>query len=233
MSENILPAEESMVTIVSVLDGTISVASAHVMVAKPDAIAVKIDASVSSLPTYKPSQSLTLLYSRGERVWRLKATVSSVVDSERLTIRPVGQSKEGDRRDFRRADLPARIFVGASESSDIGEVRRQQLATEQPDELYVEQSINLSGSGVQVSVKEDYEGGTLLDVRLVLPLATPTTVCVVGQVVRMLDITTDAGRRMAVRFLEIAEPDQDLIVYTVFSRYFSDEGMSDELSLQV
>ena len=145
----------------------------------------------------------------------------------------MGQSKEGDRRDFRRADLPARIFVGASESSDIGEVRREQLATEQPDELYVEQSINLSGSGVQVSVKEDYEGGTLLDVRLVLPLATPTTVCVVGQVVRMLDITTDAGRRMAVRFLEIAEPDQDLIVYTVFSRYFSDEGMSDELSLQV
>lgn len=233
MSENTLPAEESMITIVSVLEGTISVASARVTVSKEDAIAVKVDSAVSTPPTYQPAQSLTLLYSRGERVWRLKAVVSSILDNERLTIRPIGKSKEGDRRDFRRADLPARVYVQPSGSADTGEARRLQLSNEADDALYVDQSINLSGSGVQVSVQQDYDSGTLLDMRLVLPLATPTTVCVVGQVVRMLDVRTEEGRRMAVRFLEIAEPDQDLIVYTVFSRYFSDQGMDDELSLQV
>ena len=41
------------------------------------------------------------------------------------------------------------------------------------------------------------------------------------------------GRRVAIRFAEISEPDQDLIVYTVFSRHFQGEGLSEEFSLQV
>ena len=35
------------------------------------------------------------------------------------------------------------------------------------------------------------------------------------------------------RFAEISESDQDLVVYTVFSRYFEEEGMADEFALQV
>ena len=68
---------------------------------------------------------------------------------------------------------------------------------------------------------------------MVLPLQQQTTVCVIGEVVRMLDLHDDNGRRVAIRFAEISEPDQDLIVYTVFSRHFKDEEIPDELSLQV
>ena len=37
----------------------------------------------------------------------------------------------------------------------------------------------------------------------------------------------------AIRFTEISEADQDLVVYTVFSRYFEAEGLSDDLALEV
>ena len=183
---------------------------------------------------FERGQSLTLLYALDERVMRVKAVVSSPIDDERLTIQPVGDVKEGDRRDFRRADLAVDVSVRTCRDGvNAEQARSEQLASEVSPADFGQQVINLSGSGVQVSSKVDFEPGTLLDIRMVLPLQQQTKVCVIGEVVRMLDMEDEQGRRVAIRFAELSESDQDLIVYTVFSRHFRDEGFSEELTLQV
>ena len=233
MSQPALPTEDQLVTMVSVRDGNIYVTSARVLVSKPKSLGLRIDTRLSEPAPFERSQPLTLLYAQDERVMRLKAIVSSPIDDERLTIQPVGDVKEGDRRDFRRADLAVDLYFKPVSHPSSDAARTAQLAHDVPAEDFSQQTINLSGSGIQLSSRTDWESGTLLDIRLVLPLPKQTPVCVVGEVVRMLDFEDDHGRRVAVRFAEISEPDQDLIVYTVFSRHFQDEGLSDEFSLQV
>ena len=234
MSQHPLPAEDQLVTMVSVKDGSIYVTSARVLVSNPKSLGLRIDTRLSEPAPFERGQSLTLLYALDERVMRVKALVSSPIDEERLTIQPVGDVKEGDRRDFRRADLAVDVAVQACRPGVSAEqARSAQLASELDSGLFGHQVINLSGSGVQVSSKVDWESGTLLDIRMVLPLQQQTTVCVIGEVVRMLDLHDEHGRRVAIRFAELSESDQDLIVYTVFSRHFRDQGFSEELTLQV
>ena len=59
---------------------------------------------------------------------------------------------------------------------------------------------------------------TLLDLRLGLPLPQGGPIQIIGRVVRAFD--EESGVRLAVRFAEISEADQDKVVYTVFSRCF-------------
>jgi hypothetical protein len=233
MSEQPLPAEDQLVTMVSVKDGNIHVTSARVLVSKPKSLGMRIDTRLSEPEPLERGQPLTLLYALDERVMRVKAVVSSPIDDERLTVQLVGDVKEGDRRDFRRADLAVQISTRPVTNVTAEEARSAQIASSAAPESFSEQVINLSGSGIQVSSKTDWDSGLLLDIRMVLPLQQQTTVCVIGEVVRMLDIHDDNGRRVAIRFAEISEPDQDLIVYTVFSRHFKDEEIPDELNLQV
>jgi hypothetical protein len=233
MSQHPLPAEDQLVTMVSVKDGNIHVTSARVLVANPKSLGMRIDTRLSEPEPLERGQPLTLLYALDERVMRVKAVVSSPIDEERLTIQLVGDVKEGDRRDFRRADIAVQVSVRVVTDGSAEDARSAQLATPVAPESFSEQIINLSGSGIQVSSKTDWDSGTLLDIRMVLPLQQQTKVCVIGEVVRMLDMHDDNGRRVAIRFAEISEPDQDLIVYTVFSRHFKDEEIPDELNLQV
>lgn len=233
MSQPALPTEDQLVTMVSVRDGNIYVTSARVLVSKPQSLGLRIDTRLSETAPFERAQPLTLLYAQDERVMRLKAVVSSPIDEERLTIQPVGDIKEGDRRDFRRADLMVGLYVQPSDRKTSDEARAAQVATDVGADTFQQRSINLSGSGIQISSHVDWDSGTLLDIRLILPLPKQTPVCVIGEVVRMLDIEDENGRRVAVRFAELSEPDQDLIVYTVFSRHFQDEGLSEEFSLQV
>ena len=233
MSEHPLPAEDQLVTMVSVKDGNIHVTSARVLVSKPKSLGMRIDTRLSEPEPFDRGQPLTLLYALDERVMRVKAVVSSPIDDERLSVQLVGDVKEGDRRDFRRADLKVDVSVRRAMATSPEGARTAQLASDADPASFTQQIINLSGSGIQVSSKTDWESGVLLDIRMVLPLQQQTTVCVIGEVVRMLDIHDDNGRRVAIRFAEISEPDQDLIVYTVFSRHFKDEEIPDELNLQV
>ncbi len=233
MAEHPLPSDNQLVTMVSVKDGNIQVTSARVLVSNPKSLGLRIDTRLSEPAPFERGQALTLLYALDERVMRVKAVVSSPIDAERLTIQPVGDVKEGDRRDFRRADIAVDIAFSKVSQANAEDARSAQVSTTLGAEGFGQQVINLSGSGVQLSSKVDFEPGTLLDIRMILPLQQETTVCVIGEVVRMLDMHDEHGRRVAVRFAEISESDQDLIVYTVFSRHFRDEGFSEELTLQV
>lgn len=231
MASKPLPSEDQLVTMVYVREGNIYVTSARVLVCKDKSLALQVDTSLAEPPEFGRAQPLTLLYVRGDRVLRLKAVVRETIDAERLTIEPVGDVKEGDRRDFRRADVTASVYVGVAEGTDIDAARARQLETDIDEQDFGERTLNLSGSGVQFASDIVYDSGTLLDIRLLLPLPTPARVSVIAEVVRMLGEVGDQS--VAARFAEVSEADQDLIVYTVFSRYFEDEGLAGEFGLQV
>lgn len=231
MSDKPLPTEDQLVTMVSVRDGNIYVTSARVLVSKPKAIGLHVDTSLSEPPTFDRAQPLTLLYTRGDRVLRLKAVVREPIDEERLTVQPVGDVKEGDRRDFRRADITAKVFCRPIAAGSAA--RESQLSRAVDESEYEELEVNLSGSGAQFTTTVGgIEDGGLLDLRIVLPLPTPTAVKVLADVVRATP-QEDGRTLVATRFGEISESDQDLVVYTVFSRYFEAEGLSEELGLEV
>ncbi|MDP6944862.1 MAG: PilZ domain-containing protein, partial [Myxococcota bacterium] len=182
MSEHQLPTEDQLVTMVSVRDGNIHVTSARVMVSKPKSLGLRVDTSLSEVAPFERAQPLTLLYASNDRVMRLKAVVRSPIDDERLTVQPVGDVKEGDRRDFRRANILVGTYARPTSAQTAAEARAEQLDLVAADDQYFEQMINLSGSGIQISSKVDWASGTLLDIRLRLPLPKPSPVCVIGEV---------------------------------------------------
>ncbi|MCB9514504.1 MAG: PilZ domain-containing protein [Deltaproteobacteria bacterium] len=232
MPDKPLPNEDQFVTMVSVRDGNIYVTSARALVAKQNSIGLHIDTTLSEPPPFERAQPLTLLYTRGDRVLRLKAVVREPIDRERLTVQPVGDVAEGDRRDFRRADVDARVWAQAAGVPSVEEAMAAQSKRSVPLEEMETQSINLSGSGIQLDFPADkgpVKVSDLLDIRVELPLPSPSVIAVIGEVVsEPRDI--DGTRRVAVRFTEISESDQDLVVYTVFSRYFEAEGLGEDLA---
>jgi c-di-GMP-binding flagellar brake protein YcgR len=218
MSEVALPHEDQQVTMVAVREGDIHVSSATVLVGSDRTIAVEVDTSLTDPPTFEMEQAVTLLYSQDDRVMRLKTIVSELVSDERVTLKPLESAKEGDRRDYRRADVDAQVYCEPLEGEDVGAARAVQAGHHVEEGEYGEQSINLSGSGVMLNVADTIAENTLLDLRLGLPMLQGGPIQIVGRVVRAFDEAT--GVRLAIRFAEISESDQDKVVYTVFSRYF-------------
>jgi c-di-GMP-binding flagellar brake protein YcgR len=218
MSEQEKPHEDQQITLVSVRDGDISVSSATVVPGPDRMVTVEVDKSSQDSLSLEIDQPVTLLYSSDERVMRLKASVSEIQSPSQIIFTPLENAKEGDRRDYRRADVDAKVFCEPLDGEDVGVARAAQAARQVRDEEYGEQSINLSGSGITIDAPEPLAANTLLDLRLGLPLLPDGPIQVIGRVVRAFDEV--AGVRLAVRFAEISEADQDKVVYAVFSRCF-------------
>jgi c-di-GMP-binding flagellar brake protein YcgR len=218
MSEQTMPHGEQQVTMVSVREGDIHVSSAKVLVSGERSVAVEVDTTTTEPPLFELEQAVTLLYSADDRVMRLKTSISELVSEARVTLRPLANAKEGDRRDYRRADVAAQVFCEPLVGQDVGEARAAQSARHVEAAEYAEQSINLSGSGVMLDSETALEANTLLDLRLGLPMLQGGPIQIIGRVVRAFDEPT--GIRLAVRFAEISEADQDKVVYTVFSCCF-------------
>ena len=234
MPDTRLPQEDQLVTLVSVRDGNIYVSSAHALVCKESTIALRLDHSLSQPPSFERAQPVTLLYSANERVLRLKAVVRDQLDQERITVTPVGDVKEGDRRDYRRTDVE--LLLGATslgttdpqtalaQMQDCGDVDADSLS---------EQTVNLSGSGSQFTHSSGFDSDELIDLKIILPLPTPRTVSILGAVVRSVPNEGNDGHAVAARFQEISEKDQDLVVYTVFSKHFASQSDILELDAPV
>lgn len=229
-----LPEEDQQVTIVSVREGHISVLPARVLVTRPHKIALSLDAPSAEAQRWTDGQTLTLLYTVGEHIMRLRTELRERVADDRVTVEPIGDAKEGDRRDFRRADLDARIRIKRCETKDTAIAREQQLATQVAEDSpeFEMQRINLSGSGVSFEAREPFELDDVVDVRIVLEMRPRRTVAIIGRVVR--HVKPDAPRPIvAVRFAELSEADQDAVIYSVFAAHFATVGLSeleDELS---
>lgn len=218
-------------TLISVREGNISVTSARALVVKAHKIALKVDTVISEPPDWSEGQSLTMIYTHGERVMRLRGVLCEQVGADRITVEPVGEVKEGDRRDYRRADVPARIHATRADTTSPAEARAAQMALQvTPDtEAFSSQTVNISGSGLGFTWVDTFAVGDLLDVRLVLDQPAAALVTVIGQVVRAVPGAAGAPASYAIRFAELSEADQDIIVYTVFSNHFAAEGLSDAL----
>ncbi|MFO0748984.1 MAG: PilZ domain-containing protein [Myxococcota bacterium] len=226
-----LPDEDQQITLVSVCDGNISVLPARVLVTKAHIIALSLEAPSSEPQRWEEGQIVTLLYTRGEHIMRLRAELRERVADDRLTVEPLGEAKEGDRRDFRRADLDTRIWLKRSPTRDPAEARALQAQTHVPDDDpgFEVQTLNLSGSGASFLAAEPMEAEDLVDVRIALDMRPRRTVSMIARVVRV--IRMGAGRPViAVRFAEISEADQDAIIYSVFARHFATSGLGDALN---
>jgi len=223
-----LPEEDQQVTLVSVRDGQISVLPARVLVTRPHKIALSLEGPSSEVQRWSDGQSLTLLYTQGEHIMRLRAELRERVSEDRVTVEPIGEAKEGDRRDFRRADVHVRIRVRRCDSTDTALARDKQLATpigEDSPELEL-QNVNLSGSGVSFESTESLPLGDLVDIRLVLDVRPRRVVSIIGRIVR--HVRPDLPRPIiAARFAELSEADQDAVIYSVFAAHFATVGLTE------
>ena len=231
MMQNPLPQEDQQITLISVRDGNISVTSARALVVKARKIALEIDTALSEPPAWSAEQQLTMIYTHGDRVMRLRGVLREQVDVDRITVEPVGDVKEGDRRDYRRADVELRVRVRRTGTQSPTEARSAQLAhrVDPTSPEFEVQAVNVSGSGLSFNTREVYAAGELLDVRLVLEQPAAALVTVIGQVVRAVPGVGGEPGNYAIRFAELSEGDQDVIVYTVFSNHFAAEGLADAL----
>jgi hypothetical protein len=225
-----LPSEDQQVTIVSVREGNISVLPARVLVTRPHTIALSLDAPSAEAQRWTDGQSLTLLYTQGEHIMRLRAELRERVSDDRVTVEPIGEAKEGDRRDFRRADVEARIRARRCPTRDTAVARDLQLKTEVAEDSpeFELQTVNLSGSGVSCRTSEPFEVEDLVDLRLVLEMRPRRVVSMIGRIVRVID-PENPKPIIAVRFAELSEADQDAVIYSVFSAHFATVGLGGDL----
>ena len=128
MSEQTMPHGDQQVTMVSVREGDIHVSSAKVLVSGERSVAVEVDTTTTATPLFELDQAVTLLYSADDRVMRLKTNISEMVSGARMTLRPLENAKEGDRRDYRRVDVDAQVFCEPLVGLDVGEARAAQSA---------------------------------------------------------------------------------------------------------
>lgn len=223
-----LPEEDQQVTLVSVRSGQISVLPARVLVTRPHKIALSLEGPSSEVQRWGDGQAVTLLYTQGEHIMRLKAELRERVAEDRVTVEPIGEAKEGDRRDFRRADVEVRIRVRRCDTSDTAQARERQLATpiaEDSPELEP-QNVNLSGSGVSFESIEPLALGDLVDIRLVLDVRPRRLVSIIGRIVRL--VRPELPRPIiAARFAELSEADQDAVIYSVFAAHFATVGLAE------
>jgi len=224
-----LPGEDQQVTIVSVRDGHISVLPARVLVTRPHKIALSLDAPSAEAQRWTDGQALTLLYTHGEHIMRLRAELRERVADDRVTVEPIGEAKEGDRRDFRRADVDARIRIKKCDTRDTAIAREQQLATVIADDSpeYERQVVNLSGSGVSFNGSNAFAMEDLVDVRISLEMKPRRTVSMIGRVVRIINPELERPI-VALRFAELSEADQDAVIYSVFAAHFATVGLGDD-----
>ena len=231
---NPLPREDQFLTIVSVRSGDIHVTSGTTLLVKGKTIALKCDERDGAPPSFERDQTVTLLYTHDERVLRLRAMVRDQIAPDRITATIVGEVKEGDRRDFRRADVEGRVEIRPLNAETAEDARRALRADDFAGEAVVcEASVNISGSGAQFLMDLNLAKGSFVAFSMSVPAPNEAVIKAAAQLVRSGE-ADDTGRRdIALRFIEISEGDQDYIVYTVFSKCFEvDESLLDDLEIQ-
>lgn len=235
MADNPLPREDQLLTVVSVRSGDIYVKPARAIVVKETTLALQFEAGLSESQRFERGQSVTVLYTNDSRVLRLRAVVRETIGDDRLTAELVGDVKGGDRRDFRRADLDARVLVRRLEAATPQEARlaQQTVSSDITPDSFEQTAVNISGSGLNFSTRVTVEAGDYVDVRVLLPPPNEAAISAVGEIVRATPVEGAARFDVALRFAHISEADQDLVVYTVFSKCFEvDESLLDDLDVE-
>jgi hypothetical protein len=227
-----LPIEDQQVTIVSVQHGQISVLPARVLVARPQKIALELDTPTQDSQAWGFDHTFTLLYTRDDLILRLRAQLSERIDGARIGVTPLGPAREGDRRDFRRADMEVQVYARVLDEKDSGLARENQLAevihTDHPG--FEARQVNISGSGISFEIAGPITAENLVDVRLVMPSQPTRVISFIGSVVRVGPPDADGRQHVALRFSEFSEAHQDAVIYAVFSHCFAQSPVGGDLA---
>lgn len=227
-----LPSEDQQVTIVSVQDGQISVLPAKVLVARPQKLALELESPTQDSQRWAPDHIFTILYTEDELILRLRAQLTERVDNARVTVTPLGPAREGDRRDFRRADMEVRVFARVADTTDTGIARENQLADaiEVDHPGFVSCPVNISGSGISFMMAGPVTRESVIDVRLVMPSQPSRVIAFIGTVVRVSPPDEQGLQDVALRFSEFSEAHQDAVIYAVFSHCFAESPIGEDLA---
>lgn len=214
------PAEDQMVTTVTVRDGNAHVLKGTTVLAKARGVVVRFDGSeAENMPT--KGQTVTLLYSGGARVMRLKCAVTEVIDGLKLLLEPLGAATEGERREFLRTAADVKLYAEV-----VGPEYRLPGETE-PFEVpgWIDLELDLSGSGIKFLWDSLCQGGDLMFVRMVLPTPQAPVVNGIGEVVRAKHDAASGKLDVALHFTSMSETDRDLIINYVFRKYYEALGL--------
>ncbi|MBU8911503.1 MAG: PilZ domain-containing protein [Desulfobacterales bacterium] len=80
--------------------------------------------------------------------------------------------------------------------------------------------INISGSGMRLAVNHRFLIGDIIAFRVFLPLSSRTWINVLGKVMSVTESESDSENRYstAVKFIDLSEVDQEMIIRYVFKR---------------
>lgn len=213
------PAEDQMVTTVTVRDGDTYALKGTTVLATAHRVVVRCDVSAAERMPVK-GQIVTLLYS-GACVMRLKCAVNEVIEGLKLLLEPLGPATEGERREFLRTSADVKLYAEV-----VGPDYRLPGETE-PFEVpsWTDIELDLSGSGIKFLWNSPCRGGDLMFVRMVLPTPQSSVVNAIGEVVRANPDAASGKLDVALHFTSMTETDQDLIINYVFRKYYEALGL--------
>lgn len=115
------------------------------------------------------------------------------------------------RREYFRVDtfLPLKVHVVSPEAREDLQARTGEFHHLKPC------IVNISGGGLSFKGVKEYTVGDLLEIILTLPLATPVTLCIYGEVLRMQK-TVNGHQQVFIKFTIIHHRLREMIVNFVF-----------------
>ena len=213
------PQDDQSITVVSINKGNVSVGVATIVLSKVNRIVIRLEDDEHGTPV--KGQSFTLLYDRGgERILRLKTTITDVIQGGKCFLEPTGPVSEGERREFLRAQITGRSYLEKVE--DDYELIEEHDSVD--SSRWYEQEMDLSGSGVKLDWDGSCKKGDRLRVTMVFE-GNQSLVTAVGKVVRARPSKGGNGLLdVAVHFVELSESGRDRLNNVVFKHFYQQVG---------
>jgi len=214
------PNVDQLVTGIAVANGEVSVLTGKVLVSRAHSLAIDFDADHLETPLGR-GHVVTLMYSSQEFILRLKTNIDEVLDDGRFLLKPSAEVSKGERREFLRANVSARIRVDRHEGSTPPPAETSVTTT---GSLGQAQEVDLSGSGIRLDCEVTAKKGDTLVVNLALEDRPKITLSLPGTVVRCKPHADGRLSNVAVHFLDIEEETQDQLINGVFRWYYEQLG---------
>ena len=214
------PAVEQLVTGIAVANGDVSVLTGNVLVSRKQSVAIEFDVEHLGEPLGR-GHAITLMYSSDQMILRLRTQIEEALGDGRFLLKPVTDVSEGERREFLRANVEARVSV---ETHD-GHGDLDGMTTHDVESFGGPlTSVDLSGSGIRMDCDVVAKKGDVLTVRLAIQDRPKTVLTLPGKVVRCKPSSDGALSNVAIHFLPLGEETQDQLINGVFRWYYEQIG---------
>jgi c-di-GMP-binding flagellar brake protein YcgR len=195
-----------------------------------DTFSIQVPASYRGALLLQPQQSVVARFSAEDAQYYFPTRIISRYKEGELPLYVLANPRpesivRSQLRDFARYKMMLSVRFTSAPGPDF-----LPAVGEQPE--VIAYTIDVSGGGLQILVEEPLKLGTWLWLWLEIPGEETTVVSAVGKVVRRWFKSVEGLKRhtAGIRFEQIAEKDQDLIMGYIFRRMLEDYRMliSDE-----